>query len=195
MNQSFFQFHNFFEFKVHPQEHIQFLYSVKISQIISHHFQRFFLSYRIINPSQRKRSQLTTQYSNQVHIKIWTITTKLQNQIQKLKNISCQRNWLNFIHFLSIQLHTAENQRIKYIHKLTSNTVLNIVMNRQNQTGSHFIELCINPKIQAQTTNRIIKYLILNLELISKYKIGNNQAHARAEIKTCQFWPEDSIQK
>jgi hypothetical protein len=140
-----------------------------------------------MNPNQMKRSQLTIQYSNQSHIKTWTIITKLQNQIQKLKNISCQRNWLNFIHFFSIQLHKAENQRIKYIHKLTSNMVLNIVMNRQNQTRSHFIQLCTNPKIQAHTMNRIIKFLILNLELRNKYRIGNNQAQARAEIKIRQF--------
>jgi hypothetical protein len=33
------------------------------------------------------------------------------------------------------------------------------------------------------------------LELRNKYRIGNNQAQARAEIKIRQFWLEDNIQK
>ena len=118
---------------------------------------------------------------------------KLQNQIQKLKNISCQRNWLNFTSFLSIRLHNAENQRIKYIHKLTRSTVLNTVITFQNKTGSHLILLCINPKIHAQTMNRIIRFLIFILELANKYNIGNNQAHNKAEITTHRFCHEDNI--
>lgn len=166
-----------------------------MSQNISHRFQSCSLSYRIINPNHKKRIQLTIQYNNQIHNKIWIRITKLQNQIQKLKNISCQRIWLNFTHFLSIQLHKAENQSIKYVHKLTSNMVLKIVIIFQNQIGSHFILLCINPKTQAQIMNRIIKFLILNFELRNKYNKGKHQAHARAERKTHQFWPEDNIQK
>ena len=110
-----------------------------ISEIISPHFQSCFLSYRIINHNHKKRIQLIIQYNNQIHSKNWTIITKLQNQIQKLKNISCQRNCLNFISFLSIRLQRAENHKIKYIHKLTRSIVLNIVITFQNPIGSHFI--------------------------------------------------------
>ena len=194
-NQIFFHFQKFLEVKFHSHEAIHSLYLPNISQIISHRIQRFFLSYRIINPNQRKSNQLTIQYNNQIHIKIWTIITKLQNHIQKLKNISCQRNWLNFTHFLSIQHQRAENQRIKYTHKLTSNIVLKIVITFQNQMGSHLILPWMSPKIQAHIMNHIIRFLIFNLELTNKYKTGNNQAHAKAEIKTHRFCHDESIQK
>lgn len=163
--------------------------------MISFHFQRCSLSYQIINPNHRNSNQLTTQYNNQIHNRIWTIITKLQNQIQKLRNISCRRNCLNFTHFLSIQLPRAENQSIKYIHKHTSKTVLNIVIRCQIQIGSHFILECTTPKIQAHKTNAISKFLIFILELASKYKNGNNHAHNKADIKIRRFCPEDSIQK
>ena len=163
-------------------------------QIISHHFQRDFLSYRIIKPSHKKRIQLTIQYNIQIHIKIWTIIIKLQNHIQKLKKISCQRNWSNLINFFSIQLQTAENQRIKYIHKQTSKTVLNTVIRCQIPIGSHFIFECIKPKTHAHNINAIIKFLTFTLLHINTYNIGNNKAHNNAEIKTHQFWLEDSIE-
>lgn len=165
-----------------------------MSQIISHHFLRFFLSYRIINPNPKKRSQLTIQYNNQIHNKIWTIITKLQNQIQKLRNISCQRNWLNFIHFLSIQLHKAENHKIKYIHKHTSNTVLNIVIMCPSQTGSHLILLCTTPNIHAHTKKAISNFFTFTLDEVNKYIIGI-KAHNMADITIHRFCPEDSIQK
>ncbi len=171
------------------------MYLLNTSQIISHHFQRFFLSYRIINHNHKKSSQLTIQYSNQIHNKIWTIIIKLQNHIQKLRNISCQRNWENFKSFLSIRHQIAENQSIKYTHKQTNKTVLNTVITFQNHIGSHLILLWIKPKIHAQIINQIIKFLTFNFELRKKYKIGNNRVQAMAEIKTHQFWPEDNIQK
>ena len=61
--------------------------------------------------------------------------------------------------------------------------------------GSHLILLWTRPKIQAHTMNHIIRFLILNLELANKYKTGNNQAHAKAEIKTRRFCHDESIQK
>lgn len=185
----------FFAFKFAHQAVIQALNFSNISEIISHRFHSWFLSYRIINPNHKKRIQLTIQYSNQIHNKIWTRITKLQNQIQKLKNISCQRNWLNFINFLSTQLQTAKNPRIKYIHKLTRSIVLNTVITFQNQTGSHLILLWTNQKIHAQTINRIIRFLIFILSLRKKYKIGNTHAHNKAEITTHRFCHEDNIQK
>ena len=160
---------------------------------ISHRFCNCFLSYRIINPNQKKRIQLTIQYNIQIHNKIWTKTTKLQNPIQKVRNISCRRNWLNFINFLSIQLHIAENHKIKYIHKQTSNTVLNIVIICPNQIGSHLILLWINQKIQAPITNHIISFHVFILEAINKYQIGI-KLHIKAEIKIPRFWPEDNIE-
>lgn len=147
-----------------------------------------------MNPNNKKRIQLTIQYNNQTPNKIWTRITKLQNQIQKLKNISCQRNWLNYINSLSIRLQIAENQRIKYIHKLTSSIVLNTVIIFQNQIGSHLILLCISQKIQAQITNRMIKFFNFNFELARKYKIGNAQAHNKAEINTRRFCHDDNIE-
>ena len=60
----------FFLFKFHPHAVSHSLYLTNISQIISHRFQRFFLSYRIINPNHRKRIRLTIQYNNQIHNKI-----------------------------------------------------------------------------------------------------------------------------
>lgn len=185
----------FFAFKFQPHANIHTLNFSRIPQIISHRFQSCFLSYRIINPNHKKRTQLTIQYNNQLHNKIWTRITKLENQIQKLRNISCQRNWSNFINFLSIQLHSAENQRIKYVHKLTRSIVLNIVIIFQNQTGSHFMLLCTNQKIHAQIINRIIRFLIFILSLRKKYKIGNIQAHNKAEIAIHRFCHEDNIQK
>ncbi len=194
-NQIFLEFQKLFEFKSQLHEVIHTLYSSKIFQIISHHFQSSFLSYRIINHNHKKRAQLTGQYNNQIHNKIWTIIMKLQSHIQKLKNISCRRNWLNFISFLPIRLHSAENQRSKYIHRDTSSIVLKIVIIFQNHTGSHLILLCISPKIQAHTTNHIIRFFTFVLELKNKYKIGNIPAHNKAEIKIRQFWLEDNIQK
>ena len=154
----------FLAFKFHPQDTIHILNFSNISQINSHHFHNCSLSYRIINHSHKKRIQLTIQYNNQIHNKICTIITKLQNQIPKLRNISCQRSWLNFISFLSIQLHNAENHKIKYTHKLTNSIVLNTVITFQNNIGSHFIWLCIKPKTHAQIMNHISKFLIFNLE-------------------------------
>lgn len=183
----------FLAFKFQPQDIIHTLNFSNISDIISPHFQSCFLSYRIINHNHKKRIQLTIQYNNQIHNRICTRITKLQNQIQKLKNISCRRNWLNFTNFLSIRLHNAENQRIKYTHKLTRSIVLNTVIIFQNQIGFHLILLCINPKIHAQTINRIIRFLIFNLELASKYKIGNIQAHTKAEITIHRFCHDDNI--
>ncbi len=185
----------FFAFKLHHHDTIHALNFSRMSQIISHHFQSCFLSYRIINHNHNKRIQLTIQYNNQVHSKIWTRTTKLQNQTQKLRNISCQRNWLNFINFLSIRLQIAENHRIKYIHRLTRSIVLNTVITFQNQTGSHLILLWINPKIHAQIINRNIRFLIFNLELAKKYNSGQTPAHSRAVITTHRFCPEDNIEK
>jgi hypothetical protein len=118
--------------------------------------------------------------------------TKLQNQIQKLKNISCQRNWLNFISFLSIKLHKAENQRIKYIHSPTNNIVLNIVINCQIHTGFHLILLWINQKIHAQIRKNKIRFFIFTFGLINRYQIGI-KLHNKAEIKIHRFSPEDSI--
>lgn len=191
-NQILLELQKFFEFKFHSHEIIHVLYSSKIFQIISPHFFSCFLSNRIIKPNHRKRIQLTIQYNSQIHNKTWTIITKLQNHIQKLKNISCRRNWLNFIRFLAIQLHNAENQRIKYIHKQTSNTVLNIVIMCPNQIGSHLILLCINQNIQAHVTKNIIKFFMLTFELINKYQIGI-RLHNKAEIKTHRFCHEDNI--
>ena len=185
----------FFVFKFHPPVTIHVLNFSSISEIISPHFFSCSLSYRIINHNHKKRIQLTIQYNNQIHSKIWTRITKLQNQIQKLRNISCRRIWLNFTSFLSIQLQIAVNQRIKYIHKLTSNIVLNTVIICPNQIGSHLILLCIRPKIHAQIMNRISKFLIFTLELAKKYKRGKAHAHARAEITIHRFCPEDSIEK
>ena len=121
--------------------------------------------------------------------------TKLQNQIQKLKNNSCRRNCLNFKIFLSIRHQIAENPKIRYTHKQTSRIVLNIVIICQIHIGSHLILLCINPKIHAQIINRINNFRILIFEHANRYKIGNNPAQAKAEIKIHQFCPEDSIQK
>lgn len=118
--------------------------------------------------------------------------TKLQNHIQKLKNISCQRSCLNLIIFLSIQLHKAENHKIRYIHKLTSNMVLNIVITCQIQIGSHLILLCNNQKIQAHAIKDIIKFLIFTFELKKRYQIGI-RLHTKAEIKTHRFCHEDNI--
>ena len=162
--------------------------------MISHCFFNCFLSYRIINHSQRKRIQLTIQYNIQIHNKIWTMTTKLQNQIQKVRSISCRRNWLNFIHFLSIQLHKAENHKIKYNHKQTSNRVLNIVIKCPIQTGFHLILLCTNQKIQAHARKKIIRFLILIFEFTNKYNKGI-RLHIRAETKIHRFCPEDSTWK
>ena len=192
-DQNLLELQNFFEFKFHSHETIHVLYLSKIFQIISHHFFNCFLSYRTINHNHKKRTRLTIQYNSQTHNKIWIITTKLQNQIQKLKKISCRRNWLNFIHFLPIQLHRAENPRIKYIHKQTSNIVLNIVIICPNQIGSHFILVCINQKIQAHATKNISKFLILTFELINKYHIGI-RLHIKAEMKIHRFCPEDNIE-
>jgi len=185
----------FFTFKFQPHDTIHVLNFSSISQIISHRFQSCFLSYRIINHNHKKRIRLTIQYNNQIHNKICTSITKLQNQIQKLKKISCQRNWLNFTNFLSIQLQIAENQRTKYVHKHTRSMVLNTVIIFQNHIGSHLILLCIKPKIHAQTMNRIIRFLIFSLELAKKYAIGNAEAHNKAEITTHRFCHEDNIQK
>ena len=160
-----------------------------------------------MKPNHKKRIQLITPYRSPIHNKIWTITIKLANQIQKLKNISCQRNCLNFIHFLSIQLQSAENQRIKYNHKQTSNIVWNITINHQSQTfwpiqalfESHelpnFIQLCNNPKTHAHITNDISKFLNFTLEHANKYKIGNNKVHRIADIKIHRFCSDDNIQK
>lgn len=184
----------FFAFIFHHQEINHNLTFSNISEIISHHFQSCFLSYRTMNPNHKKRIQLMIQYNNQIHNRICTIITKLQNHIQKLKNISCQRNWLNFIIFLSIRLQSAENHNIRYIHKLTKTTVLKIVIMFQNsQIGFHFILLWINQNIHAQTINRIIRFLIFILELAIKYKIGNAQAHNKAETIIHRFCHEDSI--
>ena len=132
---------------------------------------------------------------------------KLESQIQKLKNISCQRNCLNFIHFLSIQLQRAANQSIKYNHKQTSKIVWNITINHQSQAlcqihelaespeDPSLIQLCNNQKIQAQRTKEISKFLIFTLEHIRRYNIGKAMAHNKAEIKIHQFCPDDNIQK
>lgn len=132
---------------------------------------------------------------------------KLESQIQKLKNISCQRNCLNFIHFLSIQLQSAENQRIKYNHKQTSKIVWNITINHQSQAlcpiqelaesqeAPNLIQLCKSQNIQAHKTKLISRFLSFILEHANKYRIGKAQAHNKAEIKIRQFCLEDSIQK
>lgn len=185
----------FFAFKFHHHDTIHALNFSNIFPIISHHFQSCSLSYRIINHNHKKRIRLTIQYNNQIHSKIWTSTTKLQNHIQKLKNISCQRNWLNFINFLSIRLQTAENQRIKYIQRVTRSIVLNTVITFQNQTGSHLILLCISQNIQAQIINRKIRFLTFSLELAKKYNRGKTHAHAKADITIHRFCPEDNIEK
>lgn len=185
----------FFAFKFQPHVKIHTLNFSRIFQIISHRFHSCFLSHRIMNPNHKKRIQLILQYNNQIHKRICTRITKLQNPIQKLKNISCQRNCLNFTNFLSIRLQSAENQRIRYVHKLTRSIVLNIVIIFQNQTGSHLILLCISPKIHAQIMNRIIRFLIFILSLKKKYKIGKAHAHSKAEITTHRFCHEDNIQK
>ena len=187
--------HIFFAFKFHHHDTIHALNFSRMPQIISHHFQSCFLSYRIINHNHKKRIQLTIQYNNQVHSKIWTRTTKLQNQTQKLRNISCQRNWLNFINFLSIRLQIAENHRIKYIHRLTRSIVLNTVITFQNHIGSHLILLWINPKIHAQIINRKIRFLIFSLELAKKYNRGQIPAHSKAVITIHRFCHEDNIEK
>ncbi len=166
-----------------------------MSSRTSHHFHNDFLLYRTINHNHRKRIRLTIPYSKSFHIKICTIIIKLQSQIQKLKNISCRRNCLNFIIFSSIRLHRAENPRIKYIHRQTSKIVLKIVIKFQIHTGFHFILLCISQNTQAHITNHMTKFLSLIFELKNKYKIGNAQAHNIADIKIHQFWLEDSIQK
>ena len=194
-SQIFFELQKLFEFKFHSQETIHTLKLSKIFSIISFHFHKFFLSYRTINHNHKKSNQLTIQYNNPIHSKIWTIITKLQNQIQKLKNNSCRRNCSNFINFLSIQLQIAENQKIRYTHKLTSNMVLNMVMMCQIHIGSHLILLWINPKTQAQIMNRISNFRILTLEQANKYNMGNNPAQIRADIKIHQFWLDDNIQK
>ena len=186
---------SFLAFKFHPQDISHTLNLSNISDIISHHFQSCFLSYRTINHNHKKRIQLTIQYSKLSHNSICTRITKLQNQIQNVKNISCQRNCLNFTNFLSIRLQSAENQRIKYIHKLTSSIVLNTVITFQNHIGFHLILPCINPKIHAQIINRIIRFLIFILGLAIKYKIGKTQAHNKAKITTRRFCHEDNIQK
>ena len=89
---------------------------------------------------------------------------KLESQIQKVKNISCQRNCLNFNHFLSIRLQSAENQRIKYSHKQTSKIVWNTTINHQSQAlcpiqvlpesqeAPNLMQLWNKPKIHAQST-------------------------------------------
>ena len=185
----------FFVLTFHPQEINHSLNFSNISEIISHHFQSCSLSYRIKNHNHKKRIQLTIQYNIQIQSKIWTTITKLQNHIQKLKNISCRRIWLNFTNFLSIRLHSAENHRIKYVHKLTRSIVLNTVITFQNQIGFHFILLCISPNTQAPTINRIIKFLIFTLEHQIRYNRGNTQAHNKAEMITHRFCHEDNIQK
>lgn len=162
--------------------------------MISHCFFNCFLSNRIINHNQRKRIQLTTQYNIQIHNRICTITTKVQKPIQKIKNISCRRNCLNFIHFLSIRLPNAENHKIKYIHRLTSNIVLKIVIKCPIQTGSHLILLCISQKIHAHNRKNKIRFLIFIFWLTNKYQIGI-RLHIRAETKIHRFCPEDSIWK
>ena len=160
---------------------------------MAHHFHNCLLSCRIINPSHKNSIRLTIQYNNQIHNSIWTIITKLQNQIQKVKKISCRRNWLNFIHFLSIQLHSAEKPKIKYIHRLTSNIVLNIVIKCPSQIGFHFILLCISQKIQAHARKNIINFFIFIFELINKYRIGM-KLHIKAEIKIHRFRLDEKIE-
>lgn len=190
-----FHFQNSLEFKFQDHEIIHNLYCSKIFQIISHRFHSCFLSYRIINPSHKKRIRLTIPYNNQIHNRIWTIITKLQNQIPKLKKISCQRNWLNLINFLSIRLQRAQNQSNRYTHKQTSNIVLKTVITFPNQIGSHLMLLCTNPNIQAHIMNRIIRFFTFILSLIKKYKIGNAPAHNNAEITIHRFCEEDNIEK
>lgn len=185
----------FFLFKSHHHDINQTLNLSSISQIVSPNFLSWLLSYRTINHNHKKRIQLIIQYNNPTHNRISTRITKLQNHIQKLKIISCQRSWLNFTNFLSIKLQSAKNQRIKYIHKLTRRIVLNIVITFQNQIGSHLILLCINPNIQAQTINQIMRFLIFILELAKRYKIGNTKTHNNADITIHRFCPEDNIQK
>ena len=117
---------------------------------------------------------------------------KLHSQIQKLKSISCQRSWLNFINFLSIQLQSAENHKIKYNPKQTSNKVLNIVIICQNHIGSHFILLWTSQNTQAHTKNEINRFLNLKLDDSNKYNIGIN-AHIIAANTTHRFCQDDSI--
>ena len=193
-NQILFDVRNHFEFKFQSHDMIHSLKFSNIFQIISHHFQSCFLSYQIMNPSPKNNNRLTIQYSSQIHSNICTIITKLQNQIQKVRNISCRRNWLNFIRFLSIRLHRAENQNIRYIHRDTRSTVLNIVIIFQNQTGSHLILLCINPKIHAQIMKLISKLVIFTFEEASIYTIGIRETNI-ADINSHRFWLEDSIEK
>ena len=118
---------------------------------------------------------------------------KLQSQIPKVKKISCQRNCLNFINFLSIQLQRAENHNIKYNHKQTNNTVLNIIIMCQNHIGSHFMLECINQNIPAHITKAIINFFIFTFQP-NKYRIGSN-AHTKADIIIHRLLPELIIEK
>ena len=191
-SQTLLEVQNSFEFKSRSHSIIQVLNSSNMFQIISHHFLSCSFSYRIMNHNHKKRIQLTIQYNTHIHNRIWTITTKLQNHIQKLNNISCQRSCLNLINFLSIRLHKAESHRIRYIHRLTSNIVLNIVIRCQIQIGSHLILLWIIQKIHAHAIKDIIKFLIFTFELKNKYQIGI-RLHTKADIKTHRSCHEDNI--
>lgn len=182
----------FFELNIDSEDNSHNLKLSNIPKIIFHHFFSCFLSYRIINHNHKNSNQLTIQYNNQIHNKIWTIIIKLDNQIQKLKNISCQRNCLNFIIFLSIRLQSAENHKIKYNHKQTSNKVLNIVIKWPNHIGSHFILLWINQNNHAHAKKAIKRFLNFNFEENVMYNIGII-AHMIAANIIHRFCQDDSI--
>ena len=70
-------------------------------------------------------------YNKSIHNKIWMMIRNPSNHSQKHKNTSCRRVCLNFINFLSIRLHIAENQHIRYIHKENNKIVWKITIRYQ----------------------------------------------------------------
>ena len=111
----------------------------------------------------------------------------------KLISISCQLSCLNFIIFLSIRLHNAANQQIKYIHRENSKTVLNMVMKFQNHIGSHFICECISQKIPAHVHNHKTSLLNFVFELANQYNTGNIHTHNMDVITIHRFCHDDKI--